>query len=183
MSLLQTVQSYFRDSKLKKELQRKKGFSKKKVNLETAKSIGLLFDATRLDIRQTALQYAEQLKKQRKKVNLLGFFDVKQDPNASHSFPYFDKKSIDWTQSPKGDEVKYFLQQNFDIFVFLNPTTTPYSEYIAALTNAHFKVGPLAERTDCYDLMLNVNNKASLKHFIKHMEDILLKTNIEHEAA
>ena len=58
-----------------------------------------------------------------------------------------------------------------------------YSEYIAALTNAHLKVGPIADLTEVYDLMINVKNKSNLCTFIKQMESILLKTNVEHEAA
>lgn len=179
----QSIQSYFRNRHLKKQLQVKKANLHKRVNLEKAKTIGILFDASRLDIRQAALQYADQLKRNRKKVHLLGFFNLKQDTNASHDFNFFDKKSVDWRQLPKGKSVDFFLNQNFDIFVFLNPTSTPYSEYIAALSNAHLKVGPVTNQTECYDLMLNVKDKGNLKHFIQQMESILRKTNIEHEAA
>lgn len=168
---------------MKKELQKRSGFIKKKVNIQSAKSVGILFDATALDRRQAVLQYADQLKKQRKKVTLLGYFDVKQSQGASHDFKFFDKKQINWLQMPKGENVDFFLQQNFDIFVFLNPTTTNYSEYIAALAKAHLKVGPISTEIDAYDLMLNVKNKASIKDFIQHMEAILKKTNKEHEAA
>ncbi len=183
MSLLQNVREYFKKSTLKKELQKRGNFIKKKVNIQSAKSIGILFDATSLDRRQAILQYADRLKKQRKKVFLLGYFDVKQSDGASHDFKFFDKKSINWMQAPKGDAVDFFLQQNFDIFVFLNPTTTTYSEYIAALTKANLKVGPISTEMEAYDLMLSVKNQTSIKDFIQHMEAILKKTNKEHEAA
>lgn len=183
MSLLQQVRSYFRTATLKKQLQKQSSFIKKRVNINSAKRIGILFDATQLSMRQAALQYADQLKKQRKKVSLLGYFDVKQSKDASHDFNFFDKKNIDWRYIPSGKEVDFFLQQNFDIFVFLNPTTTNYSEYIAALAKASLKVGPISTEIDYYDLMLDVKNKANSKDFIKQLQLVLQKTNQEHEAA
>jgi hypothetical protein len=183
MSLLQNARAYFRASSIKKQLAKPSSFLKKRVNINSATTIGILFDATSLDTRQTALQYADQLKKQRKKVKLLGYFDVKQDKNASHAFPFFDKKHLDWRSIPRGKEVDFFLQHNFDIFVFLNPITSHYSEYIAALAKASLKVGPVSSELDCYDLMLGVKNKADMKEFIKQLQLLLQKTNQEHEAA
>jgi len=182
MSLLQSLRHYFRNRSMQKTLSLKPQISKKKVNIQNAQQIGILFDATKLEPRQEALRYAKALKEQGKKVKVLGFINGHQK-DAHFPFKYFDKKSIDWTQRPKGENVKAFLDQDFDIFVFLNPITSVYSEYIAALTNAHLKVGPIADLTDVYDLMINVKNKSSLPAFIKQMESILLKTNVEHEAA
>ena len=86
-------------------------------------------------------------------------------------------------QVPKGEAVNFFLQEKFDIFVYLNPITNTYSEYIAALAKASLKVGPISTEHDSYDLMLSVKNNANIKDFIQHMEAILKKTNKEHEAA
>lgn len=183
MSLLQNARDFFRARRIKKQLEKQSGFLKERVNINSAKTVGLLFDATRLDTRQDALQYADQLKRQGKKVKLLGYFEVKQSKDASHAFPFFDEKQLDWRNIPKGEQVDFFLQQNFDIFVFLNPTTTPYSEYIAALTKASLKVGPISSELDSYDLMLDVKNKANLTDFIKQLQLVLQKTNQEHEAA
>ncbi|HKK77299.1 MAG TPA: hypothetical protein VJ953_19630 [Saprospiraceae bacterium] len=183
MSLLQNARAYFRARRIKKQLEKQSSFLKKRVNINSAKNIGILFDATRLDTRQAALQYADQLKKQRKKVKLLGYFDVKQSKDASHAFPFFDKKHLDWYFIPRSKEIDFFLQQNFDIFVFLNPISSHYSEYIAALTKASLKVGPISSELDCYDLMLDVKNKATLTDFIKQLQLVLQKTNQEHEAA
>lgn len=183
MSLLQNARSYLRTRQIKKQLEKRAGFLKKRVNINSAKTIGILFDATRLDTRQAAMQYADELKKQRKKIRLLGYFDIKQSKEASHAFSFFDKTQLDWRYIPKSKEVDFFLQQNFDIFVFLNPTSSHYSEYIAALANASLKVGPISLELDCYDLMLDVKNKANINDFIKHLQLVLQKTNQEHEAA
>lgn len=183
MSLLHKVRSHFRALKIEKHLQKQPSFIKKRVNITSAKRIGILFDATRLDVRQAALQYADQLKRQHKKVKLLGFFDVKQSKEASHDFSFFDKSNLDWRYIPSGKEVDFFLQENFDIFVFLNPITANFAESIAALTKASLKVGPISSQLDCYDLMLDIKDKANIKDFIKQLQLVLQKTNQEHEAA
>lgn len=184
MSLIpEPIQQYFRNKKMNTALKEQAGTKKLKVNWEKAKSIGLLFDATQLDKRQAALKYVDQLRSKKKKVKVLAYFDAKQHKEASFDFPFFDKSNLDWMNCPKGEQVDFFLSQKFDIFTFLNPTTSVYSEYIAALSNAHLKIGPISKQLDCYDLMLNVKDKMNLNPFIQHLEFNLQKTNIEYEAA
>lgn len=182
MSLLQSVQKYFRDRSLKKVLAEKSKEKKRQVNILSAKKIGILFDATQLDVRTEALQYVKRLKDRQKKVSVLGYIDGHQR-DAHFPFSFFDKKALNWAKIPGGEEVKTFLQEKFDIFIYLNPTSSVPSEYIAALTNAHLKVGPIAEKTEVYDLMIEVRNKSNLQAFTEQLESILLKTNVEHEAA
>lgn len=177
MGILNKLRIYFRNNSLKQHLQQKKAAIRQWMNFDKAASIGVLFDATDLDKRQTALKYAENLRASGKKVKLLGFFDSPQeDPNFT--FGYFNRKNIDWALRPNGKNVEYFLQSTYDILITLNPLTHLHTEYIAALANAHLKVGPVTGNVYCYDMMIDVNNKNNIGDFIREMEKLFKITNI-----
>lgn len=182
MDIIRNIQNYFRNNTLKSKLQLQKVQQRKRVNFEEAQTVGLIFDATDNDKRQTALSYAEKLSKLGKKVKLLGFFDSKQD-SADFTFGYFNRKNIDWALRPGGKNVETFLQGAYDILITLNPLTNEHVEYISALANAHLKIGPSTNNIYCYDLMIDVRNKNSVMDFIREMEQLLTKTNIKHGAS
>jgi hypothetical protein len=182
MKIIQQIRSYFRDNSLKSKLKLLKPTSRKCVSFEEAQTVGLIFDATDTDKRQTALHYAEKLSKSGKKVKLLGFFDSKQD-SPDFTFGYFSRKNIDWALRPGGKSVESFLQGAYDILITLNPLSNQHLEYISALSNAHLKIGPSTDNLYCYDLMIDVRNKNSVLDFIREMELLLTKTNIKHGAS
>ncbi len=176
-SLRASIHQWF----LNKELKDRR-FERRRVNFEKAQTIGILFDATEVDGRQVVLDYAERLRKQGKRVRLLGYFS-NQEKGASFSFPYFSRAQIDWALRPGGTEVKAFLDQEFDLFIFLNTSSTLYGDYIAHLCRAHLKAGPPGTAKAPYELMIAVQHKERLTDFIRQMELLLAKTNPHHEAA
>ena len=117
-----------------------------------------------------------------KKVQLLGFFDNKQ-AGESFTFPYFNRKAIDWALRPSGKEVQEFLKEPFDLLITLDVQSKKYAEYIAALSNAHLRVGPYTPNTYCYDLMLDAGRSSTLTFFIQQLELFLQRTNTRNEAA
>jgi len=152
------------------------------VNWEDAGYIGILFDATDLNKRQTVLQYSQRLKAQGRKVKLLGYFHVDQnDPNFT--FRYFNRKQLDWALRPATPEVKAFIEEPFDLLLNIDPATRVHSEYIALLSRAALKVGPYTKNTDCYDLMIDPADSGNVKAFIQQVESLLKKTQIRHAAA
>jgi len=152
------------------------------MNFAQAKNIGLLFDATSLERRNEVLAYAKKLRSQDKKVTLLGFFDSKQEA-ADFTFNYFNRSGIDWAKRPKSEHVEFFLQAPYDIFIHLDPNPSVITEHIAALTEAHMKVGPAAGHIATYDLMVDVNDTSTLKGFIQQIEQLFKKMNVNHAAA
>ncbi len=174
---------FFYRSDLKKRLKqpsRKK--APHRVNLENAQTIGILFNATDLQTRDTVLAYAKELKSRQKKIRLLGFFDNKVD-GESFTFPSFNRKDIDWALRPKGEEVEGFINRDLDILIHADTQTNLQAEYICALSKAKLKVGPVSERIFCYDLMIDAAKINQLKPFIQQIEFFLKKTNIRHEPA
>ena len=138
------------------------------VVLESAKAVGILFDATLLEERKVVLQFAEKLKRQNKQVKLLGFFHVKLK-TADFPFKYFDKKQLDWALRPKSNDVTDFINHSFDLLINLSKNTILPLDYIAAHSKAKFRVGPFTGNTFCYDLMIDIDEKKGLEEFLKQV--------------
>ena len=181
MRNLNNLRQFFHKRKLKTQLKsRPQAAIRQRVNLDTAATVGIVFDATELKERDTVLQFAERLKKQSKNVRLLGYFDNKGD-GENFAFPFYNQKNLDWTNCPAGDAVKDFLDRKFDLLFVLKPKAAVHMEYIAALSYAHLKVGPCTEKTYCFDLMIDAAPGQPLSHFISQIEQLLKKTNVKQE--
>lgn len=181
MSFIQKWRLYFHQQYLQKELNAQKT-ERKRVNFNSAKSIGLLFEATNTDIREACIAYAGTLKERRKRVSLLGYFDSNQH-NPNFVFKHFNRKHLDWALRPKNEEVQEFMKQPFDLLINLDPVSKQYAEYISALSKAHLRIGPSTPNTYSYDLMIDISGSKDLQQFIQQMEFLLQKTNTNNEAA
>ena len=181
MSFIQKWRLYFHHQYLQKELKATKK-ERKRVNFNSAKTIGLLFEATNTDNREACIAYAETLKERRKRVSLLGYFDSNQQ-NSNFVFRHFNRKDFDWALRPSNEEVQEFIQQPFDLLINLDPVSKLHAEYIAALSKAHLRIGPSTPNTYSFDLMIDTSGSKDLQQFIQQMEFLLQKTNTNNEAA
>ena len=183
MRNLNDLRLFFHRRQLKQQLRsRPQAAVRRRVNLDSAATVGILFDATELDDRNTVLEFSKELEKRSKKVRLLGFFNNKVE-GEPFAFPFYNQKNLDWTHRPKGEEVKNFLDQQFDLLLVLKPQADIHMEYIAALAYAHLKVGPCTENTYCFDLMIDTHPERPLSHFIRQAEQLLKQTNVKNQQA
>lgn len=181
MRNLNDLRFFFHRRKLSNQLKtRPQAALRQRVNLDTAATVGILFDATELKDRNTVLKFAEALEKKSKKVKLLGFFDNKME-GENFTFPYYTVKDLDWTRCPGGEEVKKFLDQKFDLLFVLKPQVDMHMEYIAALAYAYLKVGPCTDNTYGFDLMIDADPSQPLSHFISQVEQLLKQTNVKEQ--
>lgn len=144
-------------------------------DFRSAKRIGILFNATDPVQRKIVVKYAEELRKS-KQVQLLAFLNAKK-VNPNFPFNHFTQKQLNVLRQPNGAIVKDFIFEPFDILINLFFDEEPALEYIAALSNAHLRVGPYTQRTYCYDLMIDTANRQDLNEFIKQVELLLNKVN------
>ncbi len=165
------LHNYFLNQSLKKIV-----VDRKPTDYSAAKSIGILFDSTDLDERQTVLKFADKLKGDGKKVSLMAYFDDRKPHNEFH-FKYFTKNEVDWLFRPKSDAIEDFIQSEFDIFFNLNLKPNLSLEYLSALSKAHLRVGPATNKTYCYDLMIDSKNESNLNQFIRDIEFYLQRLN------
>ena len=148
------------------------------IPFEAAKSLGILFDATRQEDRELALSFSNQLKQKDRKIRHLGFFANKQDI-SNFPFKAFNKNEVDWLLRPKGDKVEEFQQEPFDFLISIYSKENLVLEYISALSQAHLRVGPYTDNTYCYDLMIDTAGNESLNDYLKQVSFYLnrLKSN------
>lgn len=179
MKGIQKLRSKLFKSVLQKELQYKR-FVRKSLSLEEAQSVGILFDATNPEMRQTVLNFARRLKNQDKKVKLLGYIHTNQKED-NPNFPHFKKKEVDFAFRPKAEVVKDFISRNFDLLINLSPKNLACLDYVAALSPATFRVGQLTENTVAYDFMIETKQPGNIEHFIRQMEFFLNKMASRYE--
>ena len=181
METIKNWQTQVREYFLQKMI-RKIDLRRHTVTYDSAQSIGILFDATELNHRETVIQFLKDLKSRNKKVKLLGFFNNKQEV-SNFPFKAFNKNDTDWLMRPKGEAVENFMATTFDLLIGIYEGNNLPLEYIAALSKAHLRVGPYTDNTYCYDLMIDTN-KRDLKNYIKQVEFYLKKMNSsKHETA
>jgi len=142
----------------------------------SARSIGLLFDATSEQFRKEALEYGKKLEKSGKKVQLLGFYNVKQPP-AEAGFDFFTLKELNWwTFIPvKSEKAMAFAKEKLDLLVCLNPENRPALDWIAATSPAAMKIGPANELPNDFDLQLDIPQGKGPQYFTEQMHQYLDK--------
>lgn len=172
MSLVSNFRAWLYQRKLNQCLQ--KATKRTATNMERAKTIGIVFDATNEKDREIALSYKRTLQQQHKKVKAVAYYDSKEvlEENA---FVCFCKKDIGFNQVPKTPAVNDFLAEPFDLLIGLHTHQCQPLEYIALASEAKFRIGHYFEdKTDFYDFMLYGKGKG-LRAFTKLIDTYLQK--------
>jgi hypothetical protein len=151
-----------------------KSVGRKAIDLDSAHSIGILFDATDLQERETVLDFAENLKKEGKRVKLLAYFKNSMK-SENFTFPHIDRRYLDWARRPQSREAADFSQEPFDVLLNLTHESWTPLDFIAARSKAKFRVGPYTESIPCYDLMIDLPGQRDLKAFMQQVVFYLKK--------
>ncbi len=135
---------------------------RKVSGLENAREIGILFDAS--DTDQTAIvnTFADSLRKQRKKLMMLGFYNFSK-PALNLNFPYFNKKNLNWYREPQGLLVDDFMSRKFDILINAYIEENLPLEFISSMSQAGFRIGHYhPEKIYAYDMMIDLKGDKNL---------------------
>ncbi len=146
--------------------------------LETARTVGLLFDATADKTRKEVLDYARVLEKKGKKVQMLGYFDTKQPPVPTPDFAFFFKKETTWTGQPKSEKATQFAKEKFDLLLALNPDDQPALTWLAAQSLAAMKIGFASEQPHDLDVQLETPPEKGIRYFAEQLELYLGKIKV-----
>jgi hypothetical protein len=142
---------------------------KKVHNLDTAKSIGIVFDATLTSQFELVQNFYKSLKKPDVEVRVLGYSKMKELSNQylfKKDFQFFLKKDLNWYHRPVHRDVDQFIHKPFDILIDLSISSEYHFRYIVALTPAQFKVGHFTEEHSYYDMMIDIKKKPTLDYLI-----------------
>ncbi len=165
MKLWDDIRNYFYKRNIDARLSALKA-SRKIINLTDAKSVGIIYDSTNPDNDIIITKFAENLRKQGKTVDLLGFINDKKIDHKADVI-VFNTKNLSWTQVPVDDRVEKFADKNFDLlFAAFIDENLPL-EYVARISKAKWRVGSFAEsKTDYYELMINLGGNNDLQYFL-----------------
>jgi len=154
----------------------------KAFSLDSASTIGIIYNATNRDDAETIKKFVHYLKEERKEVLSLGFINSKDSSNIVHphlNYVYFDKRNLSKKMIPIGNDVANFMSKSFSILIDLNLNDNFPIEYITTLSHAKFKVGAKGNyRDDVCDLTIDVvQNKSTefliiqLKYYLKMIKN------------
>lgn len=153
-------------------------------NLETAKTIAVLYDATNRNDYETVKKFVHFLKEERKNVIALGYIDAKNDseivkPHLNYQF--FSKRNLNKLGIPFGNEVDQIINYTFDLLIDLNMSDDCFPiEYISTLSLAKFKVGASGSyRDNAMDLTINIEKNKTLDYLIIQIKHYLKIINVK----
>jgi hypothetical protein len=166
---------YFRKEAIK--LIRDKRF----VNLEDAKTVGILYTIYNEYSYNKVCEFVKYLQDRRKNVKVVGLANRKLVPHyciPKLSWDLLTKDDINWYYKPKRPFVADFIKEPYDMLIDLSLEDQYPLQYIAGLSKAKFKVGRAGEEnTEYYDMMIETNEKTTIDEFIKHIMHYLTVIN------
>lgn len=142
--------------------------------LQTARSIGILFDGTEEKDRREILDFAHSLESPTKKIRLLGFVDVSH-PLGQTLFAQFTQKDLGWMGKPRTEAIDTFVHEPLDVLICLNPRQVELVEWVAAASQAAMKIGTYTDLPNDFDLMLETPAEKGPQYFVSQLEIYLKK--------
>lgn len=143
---------------------------RKVVNLRDAREIGLIFDASDTDVASQVNLFAESLRKERKKIFMLGYYNFPK-PAINLHFPYFNRKNVTWYYEPNGLLVEEFIARKFDILISAHIEENLPLEYISTMSQSTFRVGQYDKsKTYAYDFMIDLKGEKDLRKLMDQVK-------------
>ena len=157
---------------------KKKHAERSTVSFDHATKIGVLYDATDEHEFEVVKNYVKHVRGNfRKDIFALGFVDRKVLPSSQYAqfgLDFFTRKSLDYKMVPKDIVVTNFMDEKYDILINLASSRCFPLRYIAALSNAKFRVGRFDKKDiHCYDMMVEIKGEPPVKTVIEEMETCL----------
>ncbi len=142
---------------------------RKAHTLESARTIGILFDATEEKDRKDVLGLVRSLEDgQKKKVRLLGFVNSKQ-PLDQTQFPQFTQKDVRWNGKLDSMAVVNFVAEKFDLLLCLDKDHTLPIAWVAAASRAAMKIGTTTPPPHDFDMVLETPADKGVRFFIDQL--------------
>jgi hypothetical protein len=157
---------------LKKELRHhkpKRGI----ISMAEAKEIGIILDATDPTITKLVNQFADSIRSPYRKVFIMAFYDYPK-PAINLNFPHFYRKQLNFFMEPQGYLVEEFIDKRFDILINAFLKDSPPLEYIAALSQARYRIGPYkTDKMYCSDVMIDIKAHQGIDYYLEQVKHYL----------
>lgn len=154
---LSGIKAYFLNREIRKKYSKIER-NRKFFNLETARTFGILFDASTEANYNRVSSFVRHLQSHNKTVKAIGFVNYKELPHyimQRISFDFITPKDLSFSLKPNNPFVKDFILAEFDILIDFNIARNPVLGYLLALSNAKFKIGKYDDQyADYLDFMI-----------------------------
>lgn len=163
--------------------------SKKLVNINSAVSVGILFELTDDEVYYSVQKYFQKLQEKKIKVKVLGYVSNKLAVNKFLpvlSVDFFNEKQINWFYIPKAPCIQDFVETDFDICINISSENVFPLKYVAALSKARLKVGAYGkdlpaqkykELSSIYDIMMLSEETHNQITFLDNIHEYLTILN------
>ena len=120
MSFFQNIKKRLAISNINSK-QKKNPRKKEFHNLDSAKSIGILFDMLDDKNHSVAKKFSEDLLQKGYKVQTVGWIDADELPDfgVAQKILFYTNKDVKWTGEPISEELSDFVHKNFDLLFIL----------------------------------------------------------------
>ena len=172
MDWLEQIKQYFYDSVLQ---QRSLRPTRAVINIDDAKTIGIIYDSSIPDHDIAITKFAEMLRAKGKKVEILAYMNDKKIDHKG-DIKIFNPSGVNWYGIPKDERVTAFCTQTFDLLLCAMLSSSRPLEYIAYLSQARYRVGRYDEaKTKFYDLMIHTADRQDMNYLLEQMFSFLEK--------
>jgi hypothetical protein len=139
-------------------------------NINDAKKIGVIFNATHLISFEIIRNFVKDLSKKKISVNALGYVNSKRLIDHymyRKGFNFFTKNNLNWFDKPVSGNVEEFINIPFDILINLCLEKYYPIQYVVALSISTFKVGKYFDEPNYLDLMIDIEKEKKVMKDIK----------------
>ncbi len=181
MEVIQNIRTkigYSHINKRLKTLDRRKNFS----NFKSAKSVGVVFNATEQDLYKIAISFFRYLSEQN--ISVVGLGYVSNDDMLNY-FPskkeisFFSINKVNWYNKPISSDVETFIKKPMDIVINLCLQETYPLQYIMALSQAKMKISPEFMKNNYSDLRFKFKDNVSLEYYIEQIKQYMTQIGVK----
>lgn len=136
--------------------------TKSVCNLASAKSVGILYEATNIEQIKKIEPFVKYFFDLKKDVKALGFVNKKKLADChipKLNYDFFYRKDLNWYYKPQNYIINNFVKKEYDILINLSDSRCIPIKYLVASSVAHFKIGQFEEAYQIYDLMINMKKE------------------------
>lgn len=168
MKIIKNIKKIFYSSALKIAVKKSINTKREMINIDFAKKIGIIYNATKTNDVITVNKFSESLKREKKEVFTLGYQDRKiKDEEVSN---LFDNKNVNWYGIPNDKSIIAFQKYDLDILICAFEEESFPLEYIAATSNAKFRVGAYSTtKTNFYEFMVSLKQGENLSYLLNQI--------------
>ena len=154
-------------------------------NFDTARSIGIIFNATQLENFTHVKEFLNTLHDKNLEIYAIGYVDKKEIDDQlviRKNFNFFCLTDLAWNYLPTASFVNEFIDKKMDILIDLSITDHFALHYIASLSNASFKIGMYnsdKEKQIIYDLMLDITKQPKIEYLIEQVKYYLNMIHVD----